>query len=261
MPSGYYQNHGITTHFRIDGDGPVIALIHGVGGRLDTWDAFLEEFGAGYRMLRYDLRGFGESTKVKGRYELGSYVEDFVALLDHLGIERCHVVGFSLGGIIAQAIALVYPARVDRLVLCSTIAGVGPEDKAFLRERYRALQTSTPEEHFRRSIDLYFSQEYQKAHPEVIAEMQARRKEIDPECFAAAYRIIAETDLAEDLPKVTAKTLVMTGEYDRASPQMAAVMADRIPGAQLIIFPGLRHNLARENPKLLAHTIRKFLDA
>ena len=59
----------------------------------------------------------------------GCYVEDFVALLDHLGIDRCHVLGFSLGGIIAQAIALVYPARVDRLVLCSTIAGVGPRTR------------------------------------------------------------------------------------------------------------------------------------
>src|SRR5262245_45697907 len=249
MPSGYHQNHGVTTHYRIEGDGPVVALIHGVGGRLDTWDPLLEEFGPGYRMLRYDLRGFGESTKVKGRYELGSYVEDFVALLDHLAIDRCHVVGFSLGGIIAQAIALVYPARVDRLVLCSTLAGVGPEDGAFLRERYLALKTSTPEEHFRRSLDLYFSPEYQKAHPEVIAEMQARRGEIDPECFAAAYRIIAETDLAEDLPNVRARTLVMTGEYDRASPQMAAVMADRIPDAQLVIFQGLRHNVLREDPK------------
>lgn len=261
MPSGFYRNHSVTTHYRIDGEGPVVALIHGVGGRLEHWDPLLAELGDGYRVLRYDLRGFGESTKIKGRYELGSYVEDFVALLDHLGIDRCHVVGFSLGGIIAQAIALVYPARVDRLVLCSTIAGVGPEDKAFLRDRYLALKTSTPEDHFRRSIDLYFSPEYQKAHPEVIAEMEARRKEIDPECFASAYRIIAETDMEEDLPNVKAKTLVMTGEFDRASPQMAAVMAHRIPDSELVIFEGLRHNLARENPTLLAHTIRKFLDS
>jgi pimeloyl-ACP methyl ester carboxylesterase len=257
----YFHNRSVTTHYRIEGDGPVVAFIHGVGGRLDIWDPVLKEFGSGYRILRYDLRGFGESTKVKGRYEVGSYVEDFVALLDHLGIDRCHVVGFSLGGIIAQGIALVYPARVDRLVLCSTIAGVNAEDRAFLRDRYLALKTSDPEDHFRRSVNIYFSPEYQKAHPEVIAEMEARRKEIDPECFAAAYRIIAETDMEADLPNVKAKTLVLTGEYDRASPQMASVIADRIPGSQLVIFDGLRHNLARENPQLLAHTIRTFLDS
>jgi pimeloyl-ACP methyl ester carboxylesterase len=261
MSTGYYQNHSVTTRYQIDGEGPVLALIHGVGGRLETWDPLLQEFGQGYRVLRYDLRGFGESTKIKGRYELGSYVEDFVALLDHLEIDRCHVLGFSLGGIIAQAVALVYPGRVNRLVLCSTIAGVNPEDRAFLRERYVALKTSDPEDHFRRSINLYFSPEYQKAHPEVIAEMEARRKEIDPECFAAAYRIIAETDMEEDLPNVKARTLVMTGEFDRASPQMAAVMADRIPDSQLVVFEGLRHNLPTENPTLLAHTIRKFLDS
>jgi pimeloyl-ACP methyl ester carboxylesterase len=261
MSTAYYRNRGLTTRYRIDGEGPTVALIHGVGGRLEQWDPVLEPFGEGYRLLRYDLRGFGESTKVKGRYELGSFVEDFVALLDHLGIERCHVVGFSLGGLIAQGIALVYPARVDRLVLCGTLAGVGPEDKAFLRDRYLALKTSDPEDHFRRSVDLYFSPEYQKAHPEVIAELAARRKEIDPECFAAAYRILAETDMEEDLPNIKAKTLVLTGEFDRASPQMAAVMARRIPDAELVIFDGLRHNLARENPVLLAQTIRKFLDS
>jgi len=261
MSTGYYQNHSVTTRYRIDGEGPVLALIHGVGGRLEIWDPLLEELGQGYRVLRYDLRGFGDSTKIKGRYELGGYVEDFVALLDHLEIGRCHVLGFSLGGIIAQAVALVYPGRVDRLVLCSTIAGVNPEDRAFLKARYDALKTSDPEDHFRRSIDLYFSPEYQKAHPEVIAEMEARRKEIDPECFASAYRIIAETDMEEDLHNVKAKTLVVTGEFDRASPQMAAVMADRIPDSQLVIFPGLRHNLMRENPALLATTVRKFLDS
>jgi pimeloyl-ACP methyl ester carboxylesterase len=261
MSTGHYQNHSVTTRYRIDGEGPVLALIHGVGGRLEIWDSFLKELGQGYRILRYDLRGFGESSKVKGRYELGSYVEDFVALLDHLNIDRCHVLGFSLGGIIAQGVALVYPGRVDRLILCSTIAGVNPEDRAFLRERYVALKTSDPEDHFRRSINLYFTPEYQKAHPEVIAEMEARRKEIDPQCFAAAYRIIAETDMEEDLPNVKARTLVMTGEFDRASPQMAAVMADRIPDAQLVIFQGSRHNLPTENPTLLANTIHKFLES
>jgi pimeloyl-ACP methyl ester carboxylesterase len=67
--------------------------------------------------------------------------------------------------------------------------------------------------------------------------------------------------MEEDLPNVKAKTLVLTGEFDRASPQMAAVMARRIPDAELVIFDGLRHNLARENPVLLAQTIRKFLDS
>jgi pimeloyl-ACP methyl ester carboxylesterase len=68
MPTGHYQNHGVTTRYRIDGEGSVLALIHGVGGRLETWDPLLEELGPGYRLLRYDLRGFGESTKIKGRY-------------------------------------------------------------------------------------------------------------------------------------------------------------------------------------------------
>ena len=91
--------------------------------------------------------------------------------------------------------------------------------------------------------------------------MEARRKEIDPRVFAAAYRIIAETDMEEDLPNVKARTLVMTGEFDRANLCIADVMADRIPDSQLVIFEGSRHNLLTENPTVLAHTIRKFLES
>ena len=98
MPTGYYQNHSVTTRYRIDGEGSVLALIHGVGGRLETWDPLLEELSHGYRILRYDLRGFGDSTKIKGRYELGSYVEDFVALVDHLEIIAATSSAFPLVG-------------------------------------------------------------------------------------------------------------------------------------------------------------------
>lgn len=260
--TGTFINRHISTRFRIEGEGPTVALIHGVGGRLEAWDPIMALLTRHLRVVRYDLRGFGHSTKVKGRYELGSFVEDFVALLDFLSIERCHVVGFSLGGLIAQAIALVYPDRVDRLVLAATLGGVNETDKAFLRERYLAVRDGAPPaDHLERSLELYFTPEYRKAHPEVIERLRAEKKAEDPAIFAAAYRIIAETDMIEDLHRVRARTLVMTGELDRASPQMATSMAAQILDSRLKIFKGLRHNLMLEDPKLIGETLVEFLTA
>lgn len=258
--AGFFTDRHLTTRYRVEGEGPPVVLIHGVGSRLETWDPVIPILAKRFRVVRYDLRGFGRSSKIRGRYELGSFVEDFVALIDHLRIERCHVVGFSLGGIIAQAIALVYGDRVDRLVLAATIGGVNETDKAFLRDRYLAVRDGAPPvDHLERSLELYFTPEYRKAHPEVIERMRQEKKEEDPAIFAAAYRIIAETDMIEDLKKVRARTLVATGEFDRASPQMAAAMAAEIPDSKLVIFDGLRHNLMAEGPEIVGNTIADFL--
>lgn len=258
--TGFFTNRHVTTRFRIEGHGPPVVLIHGVGSRLETWDPIIPILTERFRVIRYDLRGFGQSSKIKGRYELGFFVEDFVALIDHLQIERCHVVGFSLGGIIAQAIALACGDRVDRLVLAATIGGVNETDKAFLRDRYLAVRDGAPPtDHLERSLELYFTPEYRKAHPDVIERMRQEKKEEDPAIFAAAYRIIAETDMIEDLKKVRARTLVATGEFDRASPQMASSMAGEIPDSKLVIFDGMRHNLMLEGPEIVGRTIAEFL--
>jgi pimeloyl-ACP methyl ester carboxylesterase len=263
MTSRFFRNRHIDTHYVLEGEGPMLTFIHGVGSNLHAWDEVVQSLTPHFRILRYDLRGFGQSTRVKGHYELGSFVEDLMSLLDHLSIPRTHLVGFSLGGIISQAAALMYPDAIDRMVLSSTIAGVNTEDKEYLVNRYKALlaglQEGTSSGHFARSVSNYFSPEFIAAHPQRIARLEAEAEANDPECFAAAYRIIAETDLAEYLPAVKAKTLVITGEHDRASPQMAATIAEQIPDSQLKIFKGLRHNLMTEDPEQLADTIQKFL--
>jgi pimeloyl-ACP methyl ester carboxylesterase len=263
MKGQFFRNRNIETRYVLEGDGPMLTFIHGVGSSLDAWDDVVKDLRGRFRILRYDLRGFGQSTRVKGRYELGCFVEDLMALLDHLGIERTHLVGFSLGGIIAQATALIYPGIIDRLVLSSTIGGVNAEDQEYLTNRYHqlleGLTAGTASGHFGRSVSNYFSPEFIAAHPDRIARLEAEAEENDPECFAAAYRIIAETDLANYLSAVRAKTLVITGEHDRASPQMAVTIAGNIPDAKLKIFKGLRHNLMTEDPEQMASTISEFL--
>lgn len=261
MADQYFEHQATTIRYRLEGDGPLVALVHGVGGTLNSWDLVSRELVPRFRILRYDLRGHGYSTKVRGRYELSHFVDEFIALLDHLNVESCHLVGFSLGGIVAQGIAIAYPQRLRKLVLSSTLAGVGPSDREYLKERHRKLERGIPGDHFRRSVDLYFSREFQRAHPERIAELEEQNKRNDPECYAAAYRIIAETDLAEELHKVESETLVMAGERERAGPAMAAVISDRIRDSRLVILDGLRHEVPIEAPEMMARAIEEFLMA
>ncbi len=260
MADRYFENGPLATRYVLEGEGPAVCLVHGVGSTLESWDGVVGHMGEGYTILRYDLRGFGKSTKIKGRYELEHFVDDFATLLDHLGIEQCHLVGFSLGGLIAQGIAIRRPNRIDRLVLMSTIAGRTEEERAGARERLRNLERGVAGDHFRKSLDRYFSPEFQKAHPEAITELEKRNKENDPDCYAAAYRVITETDLADELHRIRSKTLVMTGEHDRGcNTRMATLMAERIADSQLVILKNLRHNVLAEAPQRIANELREFL--
>ena len=260
MADRYFERGDLVTRYTLEGDGPVLTLIHGVGSDMESWDAVVKELGSGFRVLRYDLRGFGQSSKVMGRYELSHFINDHTALLDHLEIAACHVVGFSLGGLIAQGIAIQHPDRVDKLVLSSTIAGRTKEEAGRSRQQLHNLERGIAGDHFRKSLDRYFTPEFQKAHPEIIDRLEERNKRNDPECYAAAYRVIVETDLADELHRIKAETLVMTGEHDRGcNPRMAALMQDRIPNAKRVIHPKLRHNVLAEAPDQIARELRDFL--
>ena len=260
MADQYFENEGVTTRYRLEGEGPVLALIHGVGSSLESWDDVVAALGDGYQILRHDLRGLGQSTKVKGRYELSEFVDDFAALLDHLDIDACHVAGHSLGGLVAQGIAITHPSRVNKLVLSATVAGRNQDEKDRVMTRLRTVQNGIAGDHFRKSVERWFTPEFRTAHPERIDAMEKQNLTNDPGCYAAAYRVLAESDLADDLHRIEAETLVTTGEFDIGSnPRMAALMHERIAGSQLIVLPGLRHSLLAEAPEVVAGLIRDFL--
>lgn len=260
MSDQFFQSEGLTTRYRLEGEGPVLALIHGVGSSLESWDDVVAEIGADYRILRHDLRGLGQSTKIKGRYELSEFVDDFIALLDHVHIDACHVVGHSLGGLVAQGIAISYPQRVNKLVLSATVAGRNEEEKERVMVRLRTVANGIAGDHFRKSVERWFTPEFRNAHPDRIDALEKQNRMNDPDCYAAAYRVLAESDLAEDLHRIQAETLVTTGEFDIGSnPRMAALMHERIKGSQLNVLPGLRHSLLAEAPEVVAGLIRDFL--
>ena len=128
-----------------------------------------------------------------------------------------------------------------------------------MRGRLETVAAGSPGDHFRKSLDRWFTPAFQAANPDLIAELEARNKANDPAAYAAAYRVLALTDLADRLHGIEAPTLVVTGEDDVGStPRMARLMAERIPHAQLRILDGLRHSILIEAPKTVAEILSAF---
>jgi len=257
---GVIAPRGVDIAWREDGNGAVLLMLHGVGSSLESFDAMAAHLVPHFRLLRYDLRGHGASGKPAGPYALADYVADAVDLLDARGVPRAHALGFSFGGMIAQALALAHPDRVQRLVLISSVAGRTGEEQARMRERADTLERSGASGTIEAAVERWFTPGFRAQHPQIIEARKRRALANDPQGYAAAYRVFATSDMDEELAAIAAPTLVMTGEHDVGStPRMARLIHERVAGSRLEILAGLRHNVIEESPRLIAGLARAFL--
>ena len=250
----------VTLNYRLQGSGTPLVCIHGVGSYLEAWEGVAERLADRFRILTFDLRGHGRSTKVGGRYEIDDFVGDVLALADHAGFETFHLAGFSLGGLIAQRLALTHQERIQRLVLLATVAGRTEDERERVASRLAALQAGDRGSHYDASLSRWLTEDFQARNPELIAMLRRRNAENDPECYAASYRVLAQTDFGGLLDQIRVPVLIATGEEDAGSnPRMAHYMHERIGGSELHILTGLRHSILTEAPEQVATLMRRFL--
>ncbi|MFI6344329.1 alpha/beta fold hydrolase [Streptomyces sp. NPDC050560] len=252
----------ITPHHVVEGrsgGGVPTVLIHGVGSDLGRWDAVAAALAPYGPVVRYDLRGHGASPRPPGPYTIDDFAADHMALMARLGIRRAHVAGFSLGGLIAQKVALDHPESVDRLVVISAVAGRTPEQREAVRKRLEAVEEGGPGL-VADGGARWYTDRFRAEHPEVVRAHLDRFRGNDPAAYAAAFRVLATTDLVDELPGITAPTLVMTGSLDVGSPPaMAEAMHARIAGSRLLIVPGVKHAIFEEAPRTVADAVTGFL--
>jgi pimeloyl-ACP methyl ester carboxylesterase len=253
-----------------EGSGPPLLLLNGFTSQASGWrDEFLEPLQQRFETIRYSHRGTGTSDRLEGDITLADLADDAAAVLTTLGIEKAHVLGVSMGGMIAQELALNHPERVMGLVLgCTTCAGAGSGREDVARPAPEVLDLLTPrpelsrEEQLRRSWPAITTPEFIESHPEVLEE-RLRRSLINPTPVETAMKQMAAVqafDAFDRLPQISLPTLVIHGDRDELVPVgNAHLLQERIPDAELRIVEGGGHLFTFEFPAESASSIVEFL--
>jgi 3-oxoadipate enol-lactonase len=242
----------------IAGEGTPLVLLHGLGNDLTMWDADAEVFARHHRVIRPDVRGFGESDKPAGPYTMEMFAEDVARLLMAEGIGRAHIAGISMGGVIAQRLALDFPERVRSLVLISTSSEVG---ESAVKAWHRLADLIETRGFDTRNADASraFSAGFARTHPQVVAELGRRNAANDPRSYAAAARASADYRWTDELNEIEAPVLILQGLEDQLTPPGGSVKMQRaLPHARLLMVEGAGHNLPLEQPALFRAALLAF---
>lgn len=245
-----------------DGKGKPVILIHGLGMDRHMWSGQVDGLSKRYRVISYDNLGHGQTEKPPGPYSLALFTDLVRDVADQAGAKTFALVGFSLGGMIAQAFALTHPERLGAAVIMNAVYKRTPEESAAVRARADAIDVEGPNATVDAALDRWLTPEFRTAHPEVEAMVRKRVTTNDHRAYAAAYRVFAEGDphLADKLGSIRCPTLVITAEHDKgSSPRMAKQMAEEIPNAKLSILPHLRHLAPMEGVDEMNAALLSFL--
>ncbi|MFN2467980.1 MAG: alpha/beta fold hydrolase [Gaiellaceae bacterium] len=252
-------------HVEERGSGDPLLLIQGLGYAVWAWRFSLDVFAERWRVVALDNRGAGRSFKPSGEYSIEQLADDAAAVLAALGIDRAHVLGHSMGGYVAQTLALRRPDRVDSLVLCGTGAG-SPTHEPIPPSTVRAWAAVAglpPEEFARQTMHLSFSRGWAAANGTLYEDLLAARLEFPtpPECWRAQFdACVRFVEAGAPVERIEARTLVLHGDLDEVVPvSNGRALARRIPDAELVEFPGAGHNLPLEEPERFNAVVADFL--
>lgn len=250
----------IRSAFSVEGEGPPLFLIHGIGASRHSWDGLIRHLRAQFRCISYDLRGHGLSPVPAPPYTLDDLVEDIEALRHELHIERAHFAGHSLGGMIGPAYARRYPHRVLSLGLYSTAAFRTEEDSAKVRGVVGAMRAKGIAPVLETLKDRWFTPEFAAHSPEVIERRMRQVIDTNPDVFLSVFDIYAETEMSPWLGEIRHPALVLTGENDGGcNPRLNRQIAAAMPNAELVILPVLRHAILLEAADTVAPPVMDFL--
>ncbi len=260
--------NGINIDYRVEGQGDHLIIIQGLGAAKNVSGFPLGPFRKHYRVIIFNNRGVGKSDKPTGPYTIKMMADDTIGLMDHLGIERAHVLGGSMGGMIAQELAINYPERVDKLILACTFAKrdetsgpssevskarevyeKSPHDEADIRRMYNII------------INLSFNKRLYRTLVLALAKNMVRLASSSTiKGVGGQLDAISTHDTADRLKLIKAPTLVITGTEDRVvNPTSSEVIANLVPKAKLVKVEGGSHTFSMEMSDKFCREVLNFL--
>lgn len=261
----FASNGIVKLHWESFGEGPPVLLIAGQGMTVDGWWATIPVLARSFRVIAFDNRDTGRSGRVPWPYSVAQMADDAVAVLDSAREERAHVYGISLGSLVAQEVALRHPERVGALVLGASSAGgfaaYKPAPTSFAQTFLVRAGGMGLEEAEWAAVPYTYAERTRREHAARIGTDIAHRVSSPPEPLAYLHQAaaVATHDAYERLNQISTPTLVVHGEQDVfIPPANALVLAERIPGAQLQLWPDAGHMYIIDEPRADAE-IAQFL--
>jgi pimeloyl-ACP methyl ester carboxylesterase len=269
MDKGMISSNGQDIYYEVHGKGQPLILIMGIGYDATLWGLYqIPELSKEFKVIVFDNRDSGRSSQAADSYAITDMADDVAGLMDGLEIEKAHILGISMGGMIALEFALRYPNRLDKLILTGTSAASG-------RAMFDPISIwNFVKQHDSEGITFasqqflwLFSSDFLRNHQAVedtITMLASNPNPITAEAFARQAAAYVQHDALERIGGIQASTLVVTGEKDRLTPPwIGRELADAIPGAtfQLIEGPGSSHVLPLERPEDFNRTTISFLNS
>jgi 3-oxoadipate enol-lactonase len=244
------------------GEGKLVICLHGIGGNRTNWHDQLAEFGRHFHAASWDARGYGLSDDYEGPLEFHDFARDLARVLDHFGAHKAHLVGLSMGGLIAMDFATLFPDRVATLTLCDTLPGFGhispAQSREFIRLRLEPLLAGKELKDIAEGVarSLISKSAPSTAFKRVVASMCALHKQ----SYIKTIQGSARPDVQIELEKIRVPAHVVVGEDDLLTPPaLARTIAERIAGARLTIIKSAGHLPNVERPQEFNAAVLPFL--
>lgn len=249
---------------RIDGPetAPPLVLLHAIATHADLWAPQVAAWSSQFRVVRIDLPGHGTSAAPAHPQEEGlhAYAVQVRRVLDHLGIERAGIVGLSLGGMVAQAVALAFPERTAALVLAHTGARTAPAVRELWTRRLAQFDEEGLDAQVGSTLERWFTRDFAQRSPLTLEWVARQIRATSPEGYAAAIRAIQGLDHAARLGEIRVPTLVVAGREDTAvPPTVGAELAAAVPGARFLVLEDAAHLSSVEQPVAFTESVGAFL--
>ena len=261
--SGKVKTNGTELYYEITGSGPNLVLIEGLGAALYLWEQQIPELSKYFTVIAYDNRGVGRSDKPAGPYTINMMAKDLAGLMDSLKIPKANILGVSMGGFIALEFALLYPEKVDKLVLGATSAG-GKDHIAMSQETLALVLAASGDsrEMIKKKLSLVYSKEYVSNDSvfEHLVDLRVDNPQ-PPEAYQAQAMAGVTFDRSEDVKNINIPTLILGATNDVLVPiQNSYNLNKKIKNSRLKVFDGMGHQFFVEKSKEFNKDVIDFLN-
>jgi 3-oxoadipate enol-lactonase len=235
----FLQVDGARIRYEVTGaeKAPTLVFSNSLGTDLAMWDPQVAALNRGYRIVRYDTRGHGQSPETPGPYTIDQLADDVMALLDHLKLDGVYFCGLSMGGMTAMSLALRKPQRLYKIVLCSTAPKIGTSET--WNTRIDIVRQGGMAAVVDGVLQRWYTSEFRSSAPQAIESTRQTLLKTSVEGYVACCAAVRDADMRETIAGIRVPTLIIAGTHDPVTtPADGHFMEQRIPGAKYCELPG-----------------------